>query len=256
MTRLLLETEPAAYTVEREAGSSPLFLTCDHASNRIPATLGTLGLSEAELGMHVAWDIGAAGVAQRLSERLDACLIKQAYSRLVIDCNRTPGVPQSILGLSEITTIPGNKDVTEIDASLRAREVFWPYHDRIRAELDRRAREGRVTVLVSVHSFTPVFFGHSRRWHGGVLYQRDARLAHALLPLLRAEPGLVIGENEPYAPSDLTEYTLTTHGEQRGIPHVGIEIRQDLIGDAAGQEAWAARLAPLLVRAAQRLGIT
>jgi predicted N-formylglutamate amidohydrolase len=256
MTRLLSETEPAAFAVEREAGSSPLFLTCDHASNRIPATLGTLGLSQAELGMHVAWDIGAAGVAQRLSERLDAILIKQNYSRLVIDCNRPPGAPESIVALSELTAIPGNRDLTEIDAARRAREVFWPYQERIRTALDLRARAGQASVLVSVHSFTPVFFGRARRWHGGLLYHRDPRIAHALLPLLRAEPGLEIGDNEPYAPSDLTDYTSTTHGEQRGIPHVGIEIRQDLIADASGQEAWAARLAPLLVQAVQLLGIT
>ena len=204
----------------------------------------------------MAWDIGAAAVAQRLSERLDAFLIKQSYSRLVIDCNRPPGAPQSILGSSELTDVPGNKDLTEIDASRRAREVFWPYHERIRAALDRRARDGQNSVLVSVHSFTPVFFGEERRWHGGVLYQRDPRVAHAFLPLLRAEPGLEIGDNEPYAPSDPTEYTLITHGEQRGIPHVGIEIRQDLIADAAGQEAWAARLASLLPQALQLLGIT
>lgn len=256
MTTLLSETEPAAYTIEREHGSSPVFLTCDHASNRIPATLDTLGLSAAELGTHVAWDIGAAAVVRSLSERLDALSIEQGYSRLVIDCNRPPGAPESIVGLSELTNIPGNKHVTELDASRRAREVFWPYHECIRAALDRRSREGQACVLVSVHSFTPVFFGQARRWHGGVLYQHDPRLAHALLPLLRAEPGLEIGDNEPYAPSDLTDYTLTTHGEQRGIPHVGIEIRQDLIAEAAGQQVWAERLARLLSQALQLLGIT
>src|SRR5262249_17199409 len=148
--------------------------------------------------------------------------ILQTYSRLVIDCNRRPGIPASIVRMSEATRIPGNEAVTVEEAAAREREIFHPYHDRIHAELDRRAREHRPTILISVHSFTPTFHGQPRPWHAGVLYDKDGRLAAELLRRLRAERRLSIGDNEPYAVGDTTDYTIPEHGERRGIPHVGI----------------------------------
>jgi predicted N-formylglutamate amidohydrolase len=177
---------------------------------------------------------------------LDAAVVLQTYSRLVIDCNRDPKVPSSIPEISEVTQIPGNRGLTETARAARVNGIFRPYHETISAALDRRAAAGRASALVALHSFTPVFKGVARPWHAAVLYNRDARLAHLLFELLSAEDGLVIGENEPYAVSDLTDYTVPVHGERRGLPHVEIEIRQDQITDPADQVAWAERLARLL----------
>jgi predicted N-formylglutamate amidohydrolase len=245
--QLLAADEPPAFRVERPEGKSPFFLTCDHASARIPRNLGSLGLSTEDLGRHIAWDIGAAAVAVKLAAQLDAFAILQNYSRLVIDSNRRPGNAQSILKLSEATPIRGNEGITAEDAAVREREIFHPYHDRIRTELDARLARQQPTILVSVHSFTPRYHGQERPWHAGVLYNRDARLATELLRHLRADPALVIGDNEPYAASDSTDYTIPEHGERRGLPHVGIELRQDLVTAEAGQSEWAERLARALV---------
>ncbi|HEV7447433.1 MAG TPA: N-formylglutamate amidohydrolase [Steroidobacteraceae bacterium] len=244
---LLEPNEPPAFRVLRPHGGSPYFLTCDHAGARVPHKLGSLGVSAADMERHIAWDLGAADVAIRLSAELDAFAILQAYSRLVIDCNRRPGIPASIVRISESTRIPGNEVVTVEEAAAREREIFRPYHDRIRTELDTRQAQGRPTMLISVHSFTPRFHGNQRPWHAGVLYNRDPRLAGELLLRLRAEPGLVIGDNEPYSVGDITDYTIPEHGERRGLPHVGIELRQDLISTEAGQSEWTERLARALV---------
>ena len=243
---LLDPDEPAPAVLVNADGNSPFLLACDHAGNRIPRRLGTLGLSEADRQRHIAWDIGIAGVGRALAPLLDAALILQTYSRLVIDCNRDPAVASSIPEISEVTEIPGNLGLDAAARAGRQAAIFRPYHERIAAMLDRRAAEGRRTVLVALHSFTPVYEGVRRPWHAGVLYNRDARLAHALLSLLREEGDLVVGDNEPYRVSDLTDYTVPVHGEGRGLPHVEIEIRQDLIAMPEGQARWARRLARLL----------
>jgi predicted N-formylglutamate amidohydrolase len=253
MQSLLTPDDPPVFEVERPEGTSPFVFTCDHAGVVIPRRLATLGLSEAELHRHIGWDIGAAGVSRALSARMDAFLITQTYSRLVIDVNRPLGSPQSILVVSERTAIPGNEGLPAEDVAQRQQEVFKPYHDRIQQALDARLAAGRPTVLVSMHSFTPSYMDLARRWHMGILYNRDPRLGHALLELLREEPALVVGDNEPYAVSDDSDYTIGTHGEQRSIPHVEIEIRQDLIAEPAGQAEWAERLARLFERALPRL---
>jgi len=245
---LLAPDDPPPFRVEREHGESPFFLICDHAGRRIPRALGTLGVSDADLDRHIAWDIGASGLATRLSARLDATLIAQTYSRLVIDCNRPLTSPTSITVRSERTDIPGNRDLTPAQAEARAREIFAPYHRRIAAELDRRQAAHRPTILISVHSFTPVFTDVARPWHVGMLYHRDARVAHALLALIRAEGRWVVGDNEPYAVSDGTDYAIPVYGEQRGLAHVELEVRQDLIVEEAGQAEWAERIAGWLTR--------
>jgi predicted N-formylglutamate amidohydrolase len=250
--QLLAEDEPPAVVVENAGGRSPFFLTCDHAGRWLPRRLGMLGLPDAELERHIAWDIGAAGVARRMAATLDAILVLQPYSRLVIDCNRAPGVATSIVTISELTPIPGNQDLSEAETAARVEAIFRPYHDQITAELDRREREGRPTFLISVHSFTPVFKGESRRMQVAVLYNRDARFARLVHQLLLAEGDLVVGDNDPYAVSDETDYTIPVHGELRGLPHVELEIRQDLIADEAGQHAWANRLVRLLRAAHKR----
>jgi predicted N-formylglutamate amidohydrolase len=250
--RLLDSDEPYPVDCRRLDGTSDFFLTCDHAGRRLPRSLGTLGLGEADLGRHIAWDIGAAAVAEGMSERLGAALVLQRYSRLVIDCNRPPSAPTSIATVSEGTEIPGNRDLTPHHAHARMREIFDPYHDRIDVELELRRRAMRRTVLVSVHSFTPVFHNERRPWHLGLLYNRDPAFARCLSDELDGS-GLTVGHNEPYAVSDVTDYTIPVHGERRGIPHVMVEVRQDLIEKQEGQEEWAERLSGLLRRALERM---
>ncbi|MBR0965764.1 N-formylglutamate amidohydrolase [Bradyrhizobium diazoefficiens] len=224
-------------------GASPFLLTSDHYGRILPRALGDLGVAEAELTRHIAWDIGIAGVAERLAGMLDAHLIAQRYSRLVIDCNRPPGAASSIPVVSEATSIPRNEGLSEHEREARRREIFEPYHHRINAVIDGRLHAKRPTVLVSLHSFTPVYAGVARPWHIGTLYNRDTVLPHLLLKHLRAESDLVVGDNEPYAVSNLTDYTIPVHGEARGLVNTGIEIRQDLIADPSGQQLWAERLA-------------
>jgi predicted N-formylglutamate amidohydrolase len=224
-------------------GASPFLLTSDHYGRLLPRSLGDLGVAESELTRHIAWDIGIAGVADRLAEMLDAHLVAQHYSRLVIDCNRPPGAVSSIPVMSEATTIPRNEGISEHERNARRHEIFEPYHHRIDAVIDGRVHAKRPTVLVSLHSFTPVYAGVARPWHIGALYNRDTVLPRLLLKHLRAESDLVVGDNEPYAVNDLTDYTIPVHGEARGLINTGIEIRQDLIADQSGQQQWAERLA-------------
>ncbi|OLD92155.1 MAG: hypothetical protein AUG92_02400 [Alphaproteobacteria bacterium 13_1_20CM_4_65_11] len=206
--RLLAPDDPLPVRVLRPEGRSDFVLTADHAGRAIPKRLGMLGLPEDELARHIAWDIGIAGVTERLSEALGAAAV---------------------------------------------REIFQPYHARIEQLLESRSASGRRTLLIAMHSFTPVFKSVARKVDIGVLYNRDARLPYIMLDLLRHEGDLNVGDNQPYAVGDLSDYTVPVHGEQRGLPHVEIEIRQDLIADAAGQAAWAARLARLLSEADARL---
>jgi predicted N-formylglutamate amidohydrolase len=243
---LLAIDELAPVTVHNAGGKSPFLLVADHAGNLIPRALGRLGVSEADLQRHIAWDIGIAGLGHLLADALDATLIQQNYSRLVIDCNRPLDAASSIPEISEASSIPGNAALTRAARAARAREIFRPYHQRIEAELDRRKAGGRAAVLIPLHSFTPVFKGAKRPWHAGVLYNRDPRFAQRLLALLNAEDGLFVGENAPYMVTDATDYTVPVHAERRGLPHVLVEIRQDLIADESGQREWASRLARLL----------
>jgi predicted N-formylglutamate amidohydrolase len=250
---LLAPDEPDPVELLREDGGSDIFLTADHAGRLIPRVLGRLGVPESELTRHIAWDIGIAGVTRHLSAALDAAAVLQRYSRLVIDCNRDPGWATSVPEISEQTPIPGNVGLTAADRAARVAAIFAPYHARIAALLDARAAAGRRTVLVAMHSFTPVFKGERRDMQVGVLYNRHPALARTMLDLLRAEGDLVVGDNAPYAVTEASDYGIPTHGEGRGLPHVEIEIRQDLIAEAAGQAEWAERFARLLTEADRRL---
>lgn len=243
-TSLRMELEQVPPVHDRNvAGHSPFLLTCDHFGRRIPQVLQDLGVADSELTRHIAWDIGIAGVAERLSTMLDAHLIAQVYSRLVIDCNRPFTSPGSIPVISEATAIPGNERLSDVAIAERRDLIFAPYHRRIAEVLDARLKVGQPTVLIALHSFTPVYDGVERPWHIGTLYHRDDRLPSLLLAALRAETDLVVGDNEPYAVDDATDYAIPVYGEGRGLIHTGIEIRQDLISDAAGETAWAERLA-------------
>jgi predicted N-formylglutamate amidohydrolase len=245
-TPLLASDEPPAFLEERLAGRSDFFITVDHASAYIPRRLANLGVAAHELERHIAWDIGALAVARGVAAALDATLIAQNYSRLVIDCNRDPKVGTSICTVSEHTPIPGNEGLSAAEIERRRVEIFEPYHRRIRALLDERDRMGRRTILIAQHSMTNLYKGTARPMHAAVLYNRDRRFAALVLERLRAEPGLLIGDNQPYFVSDETDYTIPVHGEARKLPHVEIEIRQDLIGTERGQAEWSARIARVL----------
>ena len=250
---LLAADEPAPVTVHNENGLSPFLIVADHAGKFMPRALDRLGLPETECKCHIVWDIGIAAVCRLAADALDATLVQQNYSRLVIDCNRTPGSETSIPDISELTSVPGNAGLSEGRKAARVREIFRPYHDRIETELDRRRQAGRPTALIAMHSFTPVFKGVARHWHAGVLYNRDPRFAHLLMALLKREEGLVVGDNEPYSVTDASDYTIPVHGERRGLHHVAIEVRQDLIADNKGQRAWGRLLARFLPHAYQEL---
>lgn len=245
---LLTQDDPAPFRVLRESGASDIFLTADHAGQVVPRGLGDLGVSQADMNRHIGWDIGIAGVTERLSAALDATAILQTYSRLVIDCNRDPSWESAMPEVSEYTEIPGNKALTPGQKAERVEAIFAPYHRRIGGLLDARA--GRRTIYVAMHSFTASFKGESRAMHVGLLYNKDPRLALILLDLLRREGDLVVGDNAPYFITDNSDYGVPVHAEKRGLPHVEVEIRQDLIAEPAGQQAWADRFARLLTNAA------
>lgn len=246
---LLAADEPPPLLEVSQHGRSPFVFTVDHASARIPRSLRDLGLPASELKRHIAWDIGALAVGRRVAAALDANLIAQNYSRLVIDCNRDPMVESSIPLSSEATAIPGNADLSAEQRMARRREIFDPYHERIRERLDAREESGRPTILVALHSMTDIYHGVRREMHAAILYNRDRRFAHLMLEQLRRDGGLQIADNQPYFVSDTTDFTIPRHGEARGLPHVEIELRQDLIVNEAGQAEWAERLGRALVAA-------
>lgn len=249
---LLTLDDPAAVAVETAKGIAPFLLLCDHAGQAIPQRLGDLGLPAGEIDRHIGWDIGALGVSRHLSRQLDTTLIHQRYSRLVIDCNRTPGIASSIPQVSELTPIPGNVGIHAEQSLAREHEIFLPYHCTIADTLDERQRAGLPTAVIAMHSFTPVFKGSARPWQVGLLFNRHPEFALLLAELLREEGDLDVGINEPYAMTDATDYTLPVHAERRQLPYVGIEIRQDLIADQQGQQNWAKRFARLLPQAWHR----
>ncbi len=244
---LLGPDDPAPVRVHPGAGS-PFLLVADHAGRGVPAHLGDLGVGTADWDRHIAWDIGIAGLCAALAPMLGATWVEQAYSRLVIDCNRRPGHPTSIPELSDGTAVPGNTGLDQAARDTRARAIFKPYHTAIAAEIDARQAAGQRTVLIAMHSFTPAMGGMARPWHAGVLFNRRADLSLALAALLR-DAGWHVGENEPYSLGDDSDYTVPVHAERRGLAYVELEIRQDLIAEDAGQTAWAQLLHAALPQA-------
>lgn len=236
----------APVRVSRRGGASPYVLVCDHASNFIPGHLGTLGLGEGELTRHIAWDPGALPVASRIAEMLDATLVESCVSRLVIDCNRPLDAPDLISPVSETTVVPGNGGLSEAARQERVALSWRPFHDAIEEVVAERLAGGRETRLVSVHSFTPVYKGVDRPWHIGIIHDADDRLAGPMVAALKGVIGLEVGVNQPYSPADRVYYTLERHGRARGLACAMIEIRNDEIGDEAGQRKWAELLSAIL----------
>ena len=233
--------EPPPFEILNPGGKAPLVLLCDHASRRIPAAFRKLGLDDAAFDLHIAYDIGAADVTRLLATRLDAPAVLAGYSRLLIDLNRQPGDPTSIPPVSDDIHVPGNRGLSREARQRRVEIFFWPYH---KVAGDTIARDAPPAVF-AVHSFTPRMGGRDRKWHVGVLSNRDRRMADLLLTALAKHDGLVVGDNEPYSGKEVA-YTLEVHAEAGGLPHCSVEIRQDLVADAAGIRRWADILAAAL----------
>lgn len=232
--------------VTNRSGRGDYVFVCDHASNHIPDGMGTLGLGEADLVRHIAWDPGALPVARALAEALDAPLVESCISRLVIDCNRPFDAPDLISEVSETTIIPGNASLDPAERARRIRLAHEPFHAAIEAVLEERRAVGLPTRLVSVHSFTPVYKGVSRPWHIGIVHDDDTRLAGPFIAALRVQPDIVVGANQPYSPADRVYYTLEVHGRVRDLPCAMIEIRNDEISDEEGQRRWSQMLISIL----------
>lgn len=242
----LLEPDEPGPVIAHELGRSGRFLfVCDHGGAETPRALGSLGAPPEVFDLHIALDIGAAGLARRLADRLDCGLIQQRFSRLVIDCNRAPHAPSSIVETADGWAIPGNRGLSPDAVMARIAEVHAPYHAAVQAAVDARlAGDGSFAILF-LHSFTPRFQGRDRPWPLGVLHHGASALSDALLAALRAEDLGPIGDNEPYR-MDETDYSAPRHAIARGIDYVELEVRQDLIATPAQQDHWAAILAPVL----------
>lgn len=234
---LLDPAEEAPVAIRRPHGASDIVLVCEHASRRLPKALGTLGLDRETLESHIAWDIGGLAVAERLSDALDATLIAQTYSRLAYDCNRPPESAAAVPATSEVFAVPGNRDLTPAALKARADTFYHPFQDTVAAIVAARRAAGRHVAVVTIHTFTPVYFGAQRLVEIGVLHDTDARLADALLAALagRAE-GLRVERNEPYGPADGVTHTLRLQALPHGLLNVMIEIRNDLVRSAEGQD--------------------
>lgn len=235
---LLHPNDPPPFDLVNSAGRAPLILFCDHAGRAVPEQLGNLGLGSTCFDQHIAWDIGIADLGRRLSALLDAPLLLGRYSRLVIDCNRHLDDPTSIPQISDKIEIPGNRGLTSAHRRQRADEIFTPYHGALDRLIDDKLSGGQIPVLLSLHSFTPIMNGFQRPWHIGILWNADARLPVPLMRRLVAEPGLVVGDNEPYSGRDGHGYSMRAHAEARQLSHALIEVRQDLIADAKGVATW------------------
>jgi len=244
---LLSDDDPAPVRVQPGRAGAGTLILCDHAGRATPSRLHRLGLAERAFDQHIAYDIGAAELSRDLARRLDAPLIEQTYSRLVIDCNRSPGRADTIPEVSDGVVIPGNAALNETEVRARIEAIHSPYHTAIVAELDLATAAGAAPALILIHSFTPVMGGVRRPWQVGVLHQGNA-LSLAMLALLKAEPGLTVGDNAPYAMDEI-DYTAPRHAQARGLQYLELETRQDLIADAQGQARFAELYARLIPQA-------
>jgi predicted N-formylglutamate amidohydrolase len=216
-----------------------LLLLCDHASKAVPGALGDLGISEAELSRHIGWDIGAADVTRHMALQLKAPALLAGYSRLVVDCNRHLGDPTSMRQVSDGTSIPGNAALSPADYEARINALYLPYHDAIRRRLDDFVARGIAPTLLSIHSCTPEMAGQFRPWHIGICWDSDRRLAGPVLEALGRAPDIVVGDNQPYNLDLREDYSVPVHAMRRGLPHLQVEFRQDLIATSAGARRWA-----------------
>jgi len=225
---LLAADEPQPFVIRNPEATAPVLLVCDHASRRFPASLGSMGLDPAARRCHLALDIGAGALTERLAKTLGVTAVLCQYSRLVVDCNRQLMDPGAFLEFGDGIVIPGNRNLHQVDKDIRANEIYWPYHKAVEGEIKRLRRWEAEPVLVSIHSFTPVLNGESRTWEMGVLWDQDRITAEYFIQGLR-DARYLVGDNEPYSGKAPQDFTIDHHAQPTDLPHVGIEIRQDLI---------------------------
>jgi predicted N-formylglutamate amidohydrolase len=249
----LLDGEDDPVIIINRHGRSPIVLACEHAGRQIPKRLGSLGLGTEDLSRHIAYDIGAEGVARGLAEMLDAPLVLQRYSRLVYDCNRPPDATSAIPVISELTTIPGNQGLTVPEREERIRVIYRKFHEQTAATIEARTLVQKPVIFVTIHSFTPLFKGIERRMHVGLLFDRDRRFTDFVAPLMRKCGPLDVRLNEPYGPEDGVCHSVNLQAGAKGLPYSMIEIRNDLIESESGQVEWAGRLGGVLQQAAALL---
>jgi len=236
------------FEIHRSRGDSQVLLVCDHATNIVPPDVngGSLGLAEADMNRHIAYDLGARGVVRHLSDILDATAVMSRFSRLVIDPNRGEDDPTILMKLYDGSIIPGNRAADRAERERRIALYHRPYHGAITEQIDVKIAAGQLPVLVSIHSFTPQLRGRpARPWHLGVLWDRDDRIARPFMDFFAQDPDVVVGDNEPYS-GQLQGDSMFFHGTSRNLPHVLIEIRHDLIETEETQFQWADRIAPAI----------
>jgi predicted N-formylglutamate amidohydrolase len=238
-----------------EEAAAPYIIICDHASNVVPPDLVNLGLPAAELQRHIAWDIGAAGVAELLSSRFEAPAVICGTSRLVIDCNRHLTDPSSIPIMSDGTEIPGNANLSPAQRAERAQRFFRPYHDAIDALIEKKRAMGQVPAVFSIHSMTPAMRGNARPWQVAISWHEDQRLSAPMLGLLRRVPGITVGDNQPYALDPAEDYSVPHHAMRHGFAHIQVEFRQDEVATAEGIAVWARLFGNALHAALQQSGL-
>lgn len=252
--KLLSATEPSPYYVQNSVSEAPILLVCDHASCRFPEALGDMGLDPFARRCHLAIDIGAGALTECLSDSLGVTAVLAQYSRLVVDCNRELLDPGAFLEYGDGILVPGNRSLSQASKDQRAEEIYWPYHRAVDGQIGRLSSIGPPPAFIAIHSFTPVLNGESRPWQVGILWDTDDRLPEIFLAEFRAA-GFLTGDNEPYSGKAPQDYTIDNHAEKNGLPHVGIEIRQDLIDDMAGVERIAAVMHKIIAAIPERIGL-
>jgi predicted N-formylglutamate amidohydrolase len=232
--------DPPPYTIINEHGKGKVLIVGDHASNAMPGMLDNLGLDDVALEQHIAYDIGSKKLIHHLSQHLDAPAILAGYSRLIVDLNRSLEDESAMPEVSDNTVIKGNQNMSDEHRNARIHSFYTPYRKAIDMMLHRFKEKETVPAFISIHSFTPEISGFSRPWHAGVLWDKDPRIPVPLMKKLCAHPdGFHIGDNEPYSGKHPADYTIDHHAEAAGLPHVSVEIRQDLINTEDGAERWA-----------------
>jgi len=251
---LLSAGEPSPYYVVNPLAEEPVLLVCDHASCRFPKALGDLGLDPFARRCHLALDIGAGALTERLAKSLGVTAVIAQYSRLVVDCNRQLMDPGAFLEYGDGILVPGNRNLPQQEKDRRANAIYWPYHKAIDEQVKRLQKVGPPPAFITIHSFTPVLDGVFREIQAGVLWDRDSRLSSIFIEEFRAA-GFVTGDNEPYSGKAPQDFTIDHHAEAIGLPHVGIELRQDLIDDSRGIDTLAPVLHAIIESIPGRIGL-
>ena len=243
-----------SFTLINENSENPIFLIADHASRHIPEEYGTLGIEDPSLlRRHIAWDIGIEDVTRRMADKLQATAIFSKFSRLLIDPNRYPDDPSSCPPISDGVTVPANQHLDTAERQKRVDTYFRPYQEAIGRVLEQKLKISQTPIVISMHSFTPIMDDFERPWHIGILWDQDGRLALPMLEILNKNASLVVGDNEPYSAREPLGFTMNEHGTKKDIPHVVVEIRQDLIDTHHGAEKWASMMTDLVLQVQKKL---